>query len=202
MSVGRLLPHLALVFALSGFANAQFGSFGKSKPTAPDQAAALTQAKNFLAAVGENVSGTTFVNADAIGNSPAVTSADGNTIGIDFDRLEAVVPPSTPGAAGHPGLLVVLIYHELQHRDHGWGSCQTGTPNDLCCEHGITAATAQAHCAFITFIVDNGGGPIDALCRMYAHVMAKYNASVASGATSHCTGSGPPTSIPPCPACP
>lgn len=81
---------MASVCVLSvGVVSAQFGSFAKPVPTTPEQQTAITQATNFLSSVGENLGGTTIIGADVVGNAPAVTSGDGATIGIDFDRLEA-----------------------------------------------------------------------------------------------------------------
>ncbi len=198
--VDRWAILLTVLPALQGTASAQWGGDATSLPTTPAQQTAINQAVHFLESRGEVLAGTTITNADIPGNAPAITSGDGLSIGIDFGRIEEVIPPETPGAPGTPGILVVLIFHELQHRDHGWGGCNRG--RDLCCEFGVTAYVATKHCDFICWILDGGGGPLDALCAAYKHTMDNYNAGVASGIVSHCTPGSPPASIPACPCCP
>jgi hypothetical protein len=122
---------LLAVAATTGKGLAQFGEYGHPVSTTADQQQALDKAKEFLESTGEDLSGVTLTAANFKGNIPAASSGDGTVIGIDFERLEQVVPPNTPGAPGHPGCVVILIFHELQHTRHGWG-------RDFCSEVGIT----------------------------------------------------------------
>lgn len=189
-----LLLAIALVLTTRlGFA--QFGEVGHSITTTPAQQQALDQAKTFLESTGENLTGITLTNADLRGNIPAAMSANGTVLGIDFARLEAVVPPGTPGAPGYPGCVLILVFHELQHAHHGWGK-------DFCSEVGNTIYTATKHCEFICWIQTNGGGPLDALCLMYAHVRSLANgADMQAQIDQHGCVCTPSCTIPPCGCC-
>ena len=191
---GRGVHFSMAVVVLSGVVCAQFGPYGHATTPTSGQQTSLDQARTFLESTGEDLSGITLTSADLSGNLPAASSGDGTTIGIDFDRLEAVVPPDTPGAPGHPGCVVILVFHELQHLRHGWG-------RGFCAEVGITVYTATKHCEFICWISDEGGGPLDALCLMYAHVKQTMNdAGMQSKINAAgCSGS---TTIPDCGCCP
>src|SRR5258708_7704891 len=102
-------PFLALLLT-SELCLAQFGEYGKAATTTSAQATAMQQAKEFLESCGEDFTGITLTNADLKGNLPAAST--GTVIGIDFERLEQVVPPDTPGAPGHPGCVMILMFHE------------------------------------------------------------------------------------------
>jgi hypothetical protein len=139
---------------------------------------------------------------EGAGNTPATSDPSGNRIGIDFGNLAALVPEDTPGAPGLPGLLVVLIYHELVHLIGAHGG-------DWCGELQGIKAVAQKHCEFICFIQSHGGGPLDALCLLYAQVRKIFNCattpdgeeSKVHAARAGCGMSGSGNDIPPCGCC-
>ena len=173
-------------------AEAQFGDLGHSAPTSPAQQDAINKATDFLTSVGEDLSGITVTNAELVGNLPSAFDPNTNTLGIDFDRLNEVVPPNTPGAPGHPGTVAVCMFHELQHARHGWGR---GT----CDEFALTAYVASQECALICFMLTNGLGPLDALCLQYSHVQDVFNdpAQQSKMQEEGCAD----TQIPPCGCC-
>lgn len=194
MAAKTLIWLTCIAFFGATKARAQFAPHGNSAFTSFDQQVVLEQARSFLIARGENLAGVNLTNASLNSNLAAASSADGMTIGIDFERLEAVVPPETPGAPGHAGCVVILLYHELQHLNHGWD-------RSYCSEIGITVHTAQQHCALICYIANEAMGPLDALCLMYRHVAEQVNkASEQAKIAAHgCSG---PTTVPPCICCP
>jgi hypothetical protein len=179
----------------------EYGPVGRNVPTTPAQQTAINQAVQFLESVGENLSGITVSAADLKGAAPAAASGDGTKIGIDFDRLQEVVPPATPGAPGHPGLLVILLFHELGHVHHELGHVHHGWGRSFCDEVGLTVQVAQKHWQFICDIQAAGGGPLDALCKMYEHIRGKVNdpATRAEITKQGCAGSTGP--IPACECC-
>ncbi|MEQ8765797.1 MAG: hypothetical protein RL885_17875 [Planctomycetota bacterium] len=167
------IPRLATILLLGLSSNlfAQYGAYGHDVATSSEQAQSIALAVSFLQNVGgENLAGIQISNADLEGSLPAASSRDGKHIGIDFAPVGEVIPPSTPGAPGHPGLVVMLIFHELQHLHHGWG-------DSFCQEVELTVHVSSYHCDFIRAIRSQGGGPLDALCKMYDHVRSKVNAA-------------------------
>jgi hypothetical protein len=178
-----------LYTAMTQGAYAQFGDRGHVLPTTPAQQTAIDQAVAFLQSVGEDTSGLSITNCDANGNTAAL-AAPGH-VGIDFGRLDEVVDPNTPGAPGHPGLVVIVLFHELQHLNHGWG-------NDPCSEINLAVSVAGKHCEFINFVWAGGGGPLDALCDMYNHVQAKVGSQETQDAFEDNNCAGPAPAIPDC----
>lgn len=201
MSPRILAVVFAVGFALSpglvhaqATAEADFTSF--SNLTAGQQAS-INQASAFLTSVGENLSGITICGADTHGQGLGAATQDGTTIGIDFKVLEGIVPPETPGAPGFPGLVMIAMYHELQHLHHGWG-------RTYCDEIGIRLTVAQKQCEFIIALALEGLGPLDAQCQFYAFFKNKTNdaqkqAEIQEHGCMSPTGS---TVIAPCSGCP
>ena len=180
---------LAAVFAVP--AQAQWGELAKAKPLTPAQESSLAQAKQYLASQGHSVPAGTTVGGAKVETGYGVTSSDGTAIGVDFDQIENAVPPETPGAPGKPGLLAVVLLHELKHvssLNHSWQD-----------EFRIQSETAGFNCQLVCDIVSVGGGPTDSLCLLYSTVRASY----AIAFSAHCAGcTGIPSTLPPCECCP
>jgi hypothetical protein len=126
---------------------------------------------------------------DSGGKKPAASDPNSKTIGIDFDTIQKAVPESTPGAPGKPGLAIVWLLHEKMHIDQD-------LPTNPCNEITITVVVAAWHCEFICTIQAAGGGPLDALCKLYRHVKYKYKEYKQQ--YTDCAG---PSEIPGCNCC-
>lgn len=147
-------------------ARAQYAEVGHDVAPTQQQQQAISLAVGYLEAQGWDFSEISVSSAELQGDYPAA-SVPGH-IGIDFERVAEVIPPDTPGAPFHPGLLVVLIMHELYHLEGGYG---TG----LCDELEIASKVAKFyHCDLICAVAAVGGAT-DALCMMFEHIRSKVN---------------------------
>lgn len=194
----HLIVTVVMALGLARQAFPQFGCVAKPPdPPTPAQAGALANAKAFLEGPGqESFANKTLTIAPLKGGRIGEAHVSGSDVEIrvDAEKLEKLLPPNA-GPNVLAGAMVITIFHELQHTDHGW--C-----NDTCCHILLNAYVSEKHCEFVTWIEQETGYPPVEHCIVLDNLNAAVSAGLDAGAVAAC-GFPPGTGEPgPCPTCP
>jgi len=122
---------------------------------------------------------------------------------INPEGIRTISPSQTGDVTQYGGVLVTVLYHEIQHANGSYGS-------DMCSEIRLQHHTATHSCNLVCNILDVvPAANVTPLCKFYKDTQNRYNNGVSTpgGAAAawnkaSCPAGGFPGPIPNCPCCP